>query len=168
MTSLRIRHANGNDLQSIVDIYNHYVEHSSATFDTKTFSTEEKRAWFEGYSAEGPYRLLVADCDGTVIGYASSSRFKTRDAYKTSVETTIYLHPDAAGKGAGKVLYGELIEQVKADDRLHRAYAGIALPNEASVALHKRLGFHLAGTYREVGHKFGQYWDVAWYECDLD
>lgn len=163
-----IRHAENGDLRAIVDIYNYYVEHSPATFDTRTFPVDEKRDWFEGYSAEGPYRLLVAVVDDAVVGYASSSRFKTREAYKTSVETTIYLHPDAAGKGVGKALYGELLATIRGDDRLHRAYAGIALPNEASVALHESLGFHLAGTYREVGHKFGRYWDVAWYERDLD
>ncbi|MDX1508792.1 MAG: GNAT family N-acetyltransferase, partial [Woeseiaceae bacterium] len=124
--------------------------------------------WFDAYSADGPYRLLVADTGDAVIGYASSSRFKTRDAYRTSVETTIYVHPDATGTGIGNRLYGELLARLRADDRLHRAYAGIALPNDASIALHESLGFHLAGTYREVGYKFDRYWDVAWYECDLD
>ena len=166
--SVRIRHACDDDLPALVNIYNHYVEHSPATFDTRTFSTEEKRDWLNGYSADGPYRLLVAEAGEAVVGYASSSRFKSREAYKTSVETTIYLHPDAAGKGVGAVLYRELVDMLRADDRLHRAYAGIALPNDASVRLHEMCGFRLAGTYREVGYKFGRYWDVAWYECDLD
>ncbi|MDX1508570.1 MAG: hypothetical protein R3358_09845, partial [Woeseiaceae bacterium] len=90
LMSARIRHAGTQDLPAVVDIYNHYVEHSAATFDTRTFTTDEKRGWFDAYSADGPYRLLVADTGDAVIGYASSSRFKTRDAYRTSVETTIY------------------------------------------------------------------------------
>ena len=165
--SASIRHADGGDLESIVAIYNHYVEHSPSTFDTETFSVEQKQGWFDGYSADGPYYLLVAEDAGNVVGYASCSRFKDRDAYRTSTETTIYLHRDAFGKGFGRLLYGDLMGRVRQDNRLHRAYAGIALPNDASVALHEKLGFHLAGTYREVGFKFGQYWDVAWYECEL-
>ena len=163
-----IRDARAGDLPGIVDIYNHYVEHTPATFDTLTFTPLQKRDWFEGYSPQGPYRLLVAERSGELLGYASSSRFKSRDAYRTSAETTIYLRPDKAGRGVGKALYGELIERLIKDTRLHRAYGGIALPNDASVALHESLGFHLAGTYREVGYKFGRYWDVAWYERNLD
>ena len=166
--NVEIRHATDRDLPGLVDIYNHYVTHTSVTFDTKTFSAEEKRAWFEGFCTDGPYRLLVAAGGDYVAGYASSSRFKRRDAYKTSVETTIYLHPDYCGSGTGRALYGELIKLLKLDPRLHRAYAGIAMPNDASVALHERLGFRHSGTFRQVGFKFDQYWDVGWYECELD
>ena len=166
--NVEIRHATDGDLSALVDIYNHYVAHTPATFDTKTFSVDEKRAWFNGFCEDGPYRLLVASNGDYVEGYASSTRFKARDAYKTSVETTIYLHPDNCGSGTGRALYGELIKLLKLDSRLHRAYAGIALPNDASVALHRKLGFRHSGTFREVGYKFDKYWDVAWYECELD
>ena len=84
-----------------------------------------------------------------------------------SVETTVYLDPAATGSGLGTLLYGTLIDRLVGDDRLHRAYGGIALPNDASVALHEKLGFEHVGTYREVGRKFGRYWDVAWFEKDL-
>jgi phosphinothricin acetyltransferase len=91
-----------------------------------------------------------------------------KPAYDTSVEVTIYLAPDAGGCGVGTRLYKALFEAL-ADEDLHRAYAGIAQPerNEASVRLHERFGFRHVGTYREVGRKFGRYWDVAWYEKEL-
>ena len=110
---------------------------------------------------------MVAERDGDMLGFASSSPFKKRPAYNTSVETSIYLEPDAMGGGVGTTLFGALLELLTADERLHRAYGGIALPNAASIALHEKFGFQLAGTYREVGYKFDKYWDVAWYEKDL-
>lgn len=167
MTDTLIRNAQDGDLVALVDIYNHYIEHTAVTFHTQSFTAPERIAWFTSFSEDGPYRLLVAEHDGSIVGYASSSRFKARAAYATSVETTIYLAAAAGGMGIGSVLYGELMEQLLADERLHRAYGGIALPNDASIALHEKLGFSKIGTYREVGHKFDKYWDVAWYEKDL-
>jgi phosphinothricin acetyltransferase len=82
------------------------------------------------------------------------------------VETTVYCDPAATGQGLGSALYGELL-RLLGDEGVHRAYAGVALPNEASVALHERFGFREVGTFREVGHKFGTWWDVRWYERAL-
>lgn len=164
---LQVRAAVVQDLPELVRIYNHYVENTAITFHTKPFSVEERRAWFEGFSAAGPYRLLVAVDDEGVLGYASSSRHKPRAAYDTSVETTVYLDPEATGRGIGKALYGSLLAQLADDPHLHRAYGGVALPNPASIALHEKLGFELAGTFHEIGFKLDRFWDVAWYEKDL-
>jgi phosphinothricin acetyltransferase len=101
-----------------------------------------------------------------VIGYASSSRFRTKAAYDTSVETSVYLAPDAVGRGVGSLLYEKLFKALEGEDA-HRAYAGIALPNPASIGLHERFGFKRAGHFTEQGRKFGRYWDVAWYEKPL-
>jgi phosphinothricin acetyltransferase len=101
-----------------------------------------------------------------ILGYSTSSPFRTKPAYAPSVETTVYVAPDAGRRGIGTLLYTALFEALSGED-LHRAYAGIALPNEASARLHERLGFRHVGTYREVGRKFGRYWDVAWYEKPL-
>lgn len=155
------------DLPALVDIYNHYVRETPVTFDTEAFTVDAREEWFASFSDGGPYRLLVATGDDEVRGYASSSRFKPRKAYDISVETTVYLDPGSTGEGIGTVLYTALMDALVADDRLHRAYGGIALPNDASVALHRRLGFEHVGTYREVGRKFDRYWDVAWFEKDL-
>jgi phosphinothricin acetyltransferase len=155
------------DLEDLVRIYNHYVESSHVTFDTRPFIAEERRSWFEGFSVSGPYRLLVAAAESGIVGYASSSRFRPKPAYHTSVETTVYLDPRHLGRGLGRRLYGELLEALAGDPRVHRAYGGIALPNPASVALHERLGFRPVGTFEQVGHKFDRFWDVRWYEKDV-
>ncbi|MEU5209556.1 N-acetyltransferase family protein [Streptomyces sp. NPDC020742] len=101
-----------------------------------------------------------------LLGYATSSAFRPKAAYGPSVEVTVYCTPQATGRGVGTLLYTALFEAL-ADEDVHRAYAGITQPNEASVRLHTRFGFRHLGTFTEVGRKFGRYWDVAWYQKDL-
>ncbi|MFC9241380.1 GNAT family N-acetyltransferase [Streptomyces decoyicus] len=104
--------------------------------------------------------------EGALLGYATSSSFRPKAAYAPSVEVTAYCAPHAVGRGIGTLLYTALFEAL-ADADVHRAYAGITQPNEASTRLHTRFGFRHIGTYTEVGRKFGRYWDVAWYQKDL-
>lgn len=162
-----VRPARVDDLDAIVEIYNHYVLHSPTTFDVDPVTVEERRRWFEHYSPEGPYRLLVAQKDGLPVGYATSSLHRPKPAYRTSVETSIYLSPTVVGEGLGSLLYGELFRCLEGE-ALHRAYAGITLPNPASLALHHRFGFRSVGIFQEVGFKHGRYWSVQWMEKDLD
>ncbi|MEV5733623.1 N-acetyltransferase family protein [Streptomyces sp. NPDC052292] len=156
------------DLDVLTEIYNHYVRETAITFDTAVFTAEERRPWLLSHPVDGPYRLMVATAAGSqrILGYATSSPYRAKPAYSTSVETTVYVAPDAGRRGIGTLLYGALFEALAGED-LHRAYAGIAQPNEASRRLHARFGFRHVGTYREVGRKFGRYWDVAWYEKGL-
>ncbi|MFM9628575.1 MULTISPECIES: GNAT family N-acetyltransferase [Streptomyces] len=167
-TEVQVRPGNEGDLEALTDLYNHYVRETPITFDTAIFTPEERRPWLLSHPEDGPYRLMVAtDTDSQeILGYATSSPFRAKQAYATSVEVTVYLRPDAGGRGVGTLLYKALFEALSGED-LHRAYAGIAQPNEASVRLHERFGFRHVGTYREVGRKFGRYWDVAWFERDL-
>jgi len=167
MTAHRIRSANRDDLPRIVDIYNYYVVHSHSTFDLTQFSPDQKRSWFDGFSNFGPYRLLVSEVDDMLVGYASSTQFKERPAYNSSVETSIYMDADAVGSGLGRELYATLLDELKPQDSVHRAYGVISLPNDQSVALHERLGFKHVGTCHEVGFKLGKYWDVGWFEKDM-
>ncbi|MHC5904383.1 GNAT family N-acetyltransferase [Streptomyces sp. S6] len=156
------------DLDSLTELYNHYVHETPITFDTAVFTAEERRPWLLSHPEDGPYRLMVAtDTDSQeILGYATSSPYRPKAAYSTSVEVTVYVAPGAGGRGVGTLLYKALFEAL-ADEDVHRAYAGIAQPNEASTRLHERFGFQHIGTYHEVGRKFGRYWDVAWYEKEL-
>jgi phosphinothricin acetyltransferase len=158
-----VRPATADDLERINDIYNHYVLHSQATFDIEPITLEARREWFTHYSTSGPYRLLVAEDEGIVLGFATSSPFRPRAAYATSIETSAYCDPDRLGLGIGSTLYERLFEEIKGED-IHRAYAGISLPNDPSVSMHERFGFVKVGEYTEVGRKFGRYWNVALYE----
>ena len=162
-----IRTATTGDLAALVDIYNHYVLQTPVTFDTDAFTLDTRRAWFGQFAAEGPYRLLVAERDGEVVGYASSVRFKEKPAYGTSVETSIYVHPGHTGKGLGERLYKALLDELLSEPALHRAYGGVTMPNPASVALHEKLGYRKVATYSEVGFKLDRYWDVCWFEKEL-
>ena len=151
------------DHAAVVDIYNHYIETSHATFDVTPFSLAARSAWFAQFQADCPYRLLVAKRGAAVLGFCCSTAFKSRPAYRQSVETTVYLCPSALRQGVGRLLYSELFAQL-GREKLHRAYAAIALPNAASVKLHEAFGFKEIGVCTEVGFKFERYWDVAMLE----
>ena len=164
---MSIRHAESGDLNRLVEIYNYYVSESHITFDTEPFAVGARTQWFNQFAEHGPYRLLVAELEDEVIGYASSTPLKSKPAYSTSVETTIYIDKDHTRISIGAQLYAELFDQLNGEASLHRAYGGVALPNPESIALHEGLGFVHVGSYHEVGYKFGKYWDVAWYEKDI-
>lgn len=161
-----VRPAVEDDLQRLTDIYNHYVLNSQATFDVEPRTVDQRRSWFAHYADKGPHRVVVADDDGYLCGYATSSPFRERAAYATSVETSVYCDPGYIARGIGSALYARLFDEIATED-VHRAYAGISLPNEASIKLHERFGFMKIGEYTEVGRKFGRYWNVAWYEKRL-
>ena len=161
-----VRAATEEDLEAVNEIYNHYVAESHVTFDDEPTPMEARREWFTHYAPTGRHRLMVAADDGRVIGFASSSRFRPKPGYATSVETSIYVAPDQIGKGVGLKLYAALFEALTQED-VHRAYAGIALPNPASIALHERFGFKRVAHFSEQGRKFGRYWDVDWFELPL-
>lgn len=159
------------DLVALTDIYNHYVRETTVTFDTTPFTPEQRLPWLRSHLEDGPHRLLVARAvrivgPHSILGYATSSAFRPKAAYSTSVEVSVYCAPWATGHGVGPLLYTALFEALAGED-VHRAYAGVTRPNDASVRLHERFGFRHVGTYAEVGRKFGRYWDVAWYEKRL-
>ena len=166
MSKPQVRRALASDMPTLLSIYNHYVVQTHITFDPEPRTLEQRLEWFAGFSSVGRHQCFVAEESGMPIGWASSSPFKERAAYDTSVETSVYLAPDATGRGIGRKLYETLFDALRHADA-HRAYGGIAQPNEASVRLHKRMGFRCMGTYREVGRKFGRFWDVAVYERPL-
>jgi phosphinothricin acetyltransferase len=153
---VEIREATAADVPRITEIYNAYVRHSHATFDLEPFAARDE--WFSHYGA-APHWLLV---DDAVNGYATSSVFRTKPAYRSTVETSVYVDPSAVGRGLGRALYDDLLTRCD-EAGVHRCVAGIALPNDASVALHVRCGFRPVGVFTEVGFK-DRWVDVAWYE----
>jgi len=162
-----VRSAVDTDLPSLTDLYNHYVLDTPVTFDTTPFTVDERRAWFDDHAPTGRHRLIVAEVGPAgVVGYASSSRFRPRAAYDTTVEASVYCRADWIRRGVGLALYRALFEALAFED-IHRIVAGVTLPNAASVALHERCGFRQIGVLSSVGRKFDRYWDVAWFERPL-
>lgn len=164
--SVQIRPAVSSDAAALTELYNHYVATTAITFDIEPWTVADRTAWMSHYAEAGRYRLLVAHEGDELAGYASTSPFAVKPAYETSVETTIYTAAGHSGKGIGTALYEALFAAV-ADEDLHRAYAGITMPNDASLRLHQRFGFTEVGLYREVGRKFGRYHDVLRMQREL-
>jgi phosphinothricin acetyltransferase len=157
--SFTIRRAHNADLASIVAILNPYIMNTTITFDTEPYTAETRQPWFNMFSEQGRHQCLVAEYDQKIIGYANSGIFKPKRAYDTSVEVSVYRAPDVNIRGVGKALYNALFSSLN-DTDIHRAYAYITLPNEASIALHRKFGFTEAGLLSDAGRKFGQYHSV--------
>lgn len=159
-----IRDATLDDLPTLTEIYNYYILHTPITFDLQPYEPYGRRAWFEEHAATGRHRLLVAEDEhGHLLGYATSSRWRPKAAYDTTVESSVYCRHGETGRGTGTQLYAALFEAIAQHD-VHRIVAGATMPNAASVALHERFGFTRVGEFAEVGRKFGKYWNVAWFE----
>jgi phosphinothricin acetyltransferase len=163
--SALIRDASAADAHQIADIYNHYVSETVITFEEAPVAANEMAARIAEVQGHGlPW--LVAVVDGRVAGYSYASRWKTRSAYRHSVETTIYLEPGSEGAGIGKALYSALFPLLRKRG-IHAVIGGAALPNPASEALHQRLGFERVATFRQVGFKHGRWVDVAYWQLIL-
>lgn len=161
-----IRAARSEDLPALTGLYNHYVRETAITFDIEPYTVERRRPWLEQFAETGRHRLFVACEEDRPVGYAGSTRFRTKAAYETTVEVGIYLAKEATGRGLGTRLYRQLFDALAGED-IRRAVAGITLPNDASLALHRRFGFEPVGVFQEVGRKFDRYWDVQWLERPL-
>src|ERR1051325_11231682 len=118
---LTVRACGEADLDQVNDIYNHYVATSPATFDLEPRTIEQRREWFSHYATSGRHRALVATDGDRVLGWATSSPVRPRRAYETSIETTVYVTPDAVGSGVGTALYAALFDALAGED-IHRAY----------------------------------------------
>ena len=160
-----IRQADRSDAASIAGIYNHYVAETIVTFDEQPITTEAMAGRIEEVLAASlPW--LVAEHDDRVVGYAYASPWKRRAAYRFSVEITVYLDPNHLGHKLGTRLYGELFALLQ-ETRAHAVIGGIALPNEASVALHEKFGMHKVAVFEEVGFKFNRWIDVGYWQKTL-
>ncbi len=156
-----IRTATIQDAKEICEIYNYYILNSIVTFEEEIVAVSEMNNRIEQITAKLPW--IVYEESGELLGYAYASEWKSRCAYKHSVESTVYLKPGAMGKGIGSKLYDELINRLK-KIKVHAVIGGIALPNESSIALHEKFGFKKIGQFKEVGFKFEKWIDVGYWE----
>ncbi|MBE1492870.1 GNAT family N-acetyltransferase [Plantactinospora soyae] len=153
--------ATEDDLPAIVEILNYTAANSIASFATRPTSVAERRNWFEQFSSTGPYQLFVARRGNLVLGYAGSQRYRDHEAFRETVEVCVGLEVGCRGQGVGTSLYRALFDRL-ADEPVHVVLAGIAMPNDASVALHRKFGFTEVGTFREYAVKNGQYLSSLW------
>jgi phosphinothricin acetyltransferase len=159
-----IRAATAVDAAAIVAIYNHYIKNTTVTFEEAPLAAADIAQRVAAVTAEFPW--LVLEREARILGYAYASRFHARSAYRFTVETTVYVAHDAHRSGIGTEVYGALIERLRAQ-KLHRALGIIALPNDASVGLHEKLGFRKVGETEEVGWKFGRWINVGYWQLAL-
>lgn len=163
---MQIRPATAEDCEGLLHLRNHYVTASFAVFDEEPLAAEAVARWMSSFSLSGPYRLLLATDGNRIQGFASSQRYRDHPAFRRTVETSIYTAPGESGKGVGTALYASLFASLAAED-LHRAVVGIALPNEASIKLHKKFGFTEVGIFNEYAAKSGRYISSIWLQRQL-
>ena len=160
-----IRAATLDDATAIQAIYAPIVENTAISFEETPPTVAEMAARIA--TIRETYAYLVAERDDAVVGFAYGSQHRARAAYRLSVDVTIYIREAARGQGVGRALYHALLPAL-ARAGFHAAFAGIALPNPGSVALHEAVGFTQVGVYREVGYKLGRWHDVGWWQRLLD
>ena len=159
-----VRVASEDDAEAIAGIYAPYVLETAISFEETPPSPEEMADRIRATLAFHPF-LVFAEDNG-VIGYAYAGPHRAREAYRWSVDVTIYAARGMQRRGVGRTLYGMLLASLR-QQGIHSAFAGIALPNAASVALHEAMGFTHIGVYREVGFKHGAWHDVGWWRLPL-
>lgn len=161
-----IRLATTDDAAVIAQIYNHYIASTTVTFEENALAEAEMAERVTStLGSELPW--LVFENDGVVLGYAYASPWSGRCAYRYSAEITVYLDPNAVGQGVGTTLYEALLRELKQRD-YRTVIGGIALPNEASIALHEKFGMKKVGHFEEVGFKFDRWIDVGYWQGKLD
>ena len=159
-----IRSALATDAQAMADIYNPFILGTTITFEEEAVTPQEMASRIMAVMSALPW--LVIEVQGRVVGYAYATPWKTRSAYRRTVESAIYVDPSQAGQGLGTRLYGALLGELQ-QLGVHAVLGGIALPNEASVALHERLGFEKVGQLKQVGWKLQRWVDVGYWEKRL-
>lgn len=179
--SMRIRKAETGDIKELLDIYNYEVTYGVATLDIHPKTLEEWSAWFAAHNIEN-HPLYVAEAEGTgvgtgagtgagaksrIAGYASLSAYREKEAYKSTVELSVYISPDYRRQGVATKLMQVILEEARRDESIHMVVSVITAGNEASVKLHEKYGFTFCGTIHEVGYKSGKYQDIENYELKV-
>lgn len=162
---ITIRNATENDLQQTLDIYNEIIANSTAIFQYEPQTIEMRREWFAEKQKKN-YPVFIAEENNTIVGFSTFGQFRNWQAYKYSVENSVYVKADCRGKGIGKLLLKPLINAAK-EMELHTIIAGIVADNEASLALHKQFGFVEVAHFKEVGYKFNRWLDLKFLQLML-
>ena len=160
-SALKIRPATAADAESLLAIYRPFVESTAVSFETVVPTVDEFAARIA--KALAGWQWLLAERAGECVGYAYGFTHRERRAYRWSVEVSAYVHPGHHRQGVGRTLYERLLEDLVSKGFCN-AYAGITMPNEGSIALHRSLGFESIGVFKAVGRKFGKWHDVAWFQ----
>ena len=159
---INIRYATENDIQPMLDIYNEIIKNTTAVFQ---YTLEMRKEWFIQKQREN-YPVFIAEENNVVVGFSTFGQFRNWQAYKYSVENSVYVKADCRGKGIGKLLLQPLIDVAK-QMQLHTIIAGIVADNKASIALHKQLGFVEVAHFKEVGYKFDKWLDLKFLQLML-
>ena len=146
----------------MLDIYNYEVINGVSTLDLNPRTLAERQIWFDQHNVEN-HPLYIAEMDGCVAGYSSLSSYREKEAYKSTVELSIYISPDYRKRGIATALMEFILEEAKADARTHSVVSVITAGNEASCKLHEKFGFTYCGTVPQVGMKFGKFQDIVTY-----
>lgn len=162
---MELRDATADDAAAIAALYNYYVINTTISFEEAPVTEADMRARMSGVADAGlPW--LVATEGERLLGYAYSTKWRVRHAYRFSVESSVYVAQDLARAGVGSALYAALIERLR-QAQVHLVIGGIAQPNAASVALHEKMGYEKAALFSEVGYKFGRWIDVGYWQLKL-
>ncbi|MEZ4811549.1 MAG: N-acetyltransferase family protein [Allomuricauda sp.] len=165
-TQPSIRFAESRDVQSILEIVNHEILNSTVLYDYQERSYEQQLAWFEK-KLQDNMPIIVAEKDNKVIGFGTYGIFRPWDAYRSSVEHSIYVNHQARGMGVGKLIMTELIRLAK-EQGYHTMIAGVDGSNKGSYDFHKKFGFQEIGTFKEIGYKFDRWLDLIFMQLFLD
>lgn len=157
--TVQIREATTDDLEAIRTIYNYYVIHSTCTFQIEPETSSQRQAWFAAHDALHP--VIVAECAGSVIGWAALSAWNPRCAYAWTVEASVYLDPAFLRRGMGRALLQDLLDRARAAGH-HTVIGATCTESVASIRLQEQMGFEQIGTLRQVGRKFGRWLDVVY------
>lgn len=165
-THMIIRQAQEKDLPDLVEIYNYEIEFGTATFDIEKVGIEDRRPWFDAHNMDN-HPLIVCEIDGRAVAYASLSTLNSKDAFRGTVELSVYVHQDWRGRGIGKKMTEAVIDMARKDPVTHRVVSLITGENTASNRMHEKLGFRFIGTLTEAGFKHGRYLDLNYWELPV-
>lgn len=161
-----IRKACDSDIKELLDIYNYEVENGVATLDIQPKNMEQWTCWYKAHNINN-HPLIVAQADDAIAGYASLSPYREKEAYKSTVELSVYVHNEYRQQGVATMLMDNILKLAAEDERTHMVVSVITSGNEASCKLHQKFGFEFCGTIKEVGEKFGRLLDIDNYQLIL-